>query len=210
MSKLRSVLKTVGLEPRGLSREDALARFGLGPNSAMPQDVLDELNANYLTEREVRSICGITRKTLQMLVETKRIQPPYPYLTGDVWKRDHIEAAMNLFSPPVPVAKNDEALTRECVYFVQGGSLIKIGWAQNARTRLIDLQLGSPERLIIIGIMPGGNFRVEQLLHAHFSHYRKHGEWFDLPPWWREHVSLGGHAMFFKKRKQFTLKPRRK
>lgn len=206
----RALLAEVGLAPRGLSREEALARFGLGPNSAMRQDVLDELNDNYLTEREVRSICGITRKTLRMLVETKRIQPPYPYLTGEVWKRENIVAAMNWFAPANPIAKDDNALTRECVYFVSGGTLVKIGWAQNARTRLVDLQHGSPEVLKIIGMIPGGSMPLEQRLHAHFSQFRKHGEWFDLPSWWKDHVALGGHALFFGKRKQFSLKPRRK
>lgn len=65
------------------------------------------------------------------------------------------------------------------VYFVGGMStgLIKIGKADNAKRRLMELQTGSPDELVLLAVIPGGRDE-EQQLHDRFRETRRHGEWF--------------------------------
>lgn len=67
----------------------------------------------------------------------------------------------------------------EFIYFIQAtrSGLIKIGSASDPRGRLRSLQTGSPERLRLIGHIPGGTARERQL-HDQFAADRSHGEWF--------------------------------
>jgi hypothetical protein len=43
-----------------------------------------------------------------------------------------------------------------CVYFIQSGRAIKIGYAANPLSRLAELQIGNPEPLVLLGAIPGG------------------------------------------------------
>ena len=63
------------------------------------------------------------------------------------------------------------------VYFVAGAGLIKIGTAKVVRTRLRDLQIGSPVRLELLVAIRGSR-HLEMLLHQRFEHLHAHGEWF--------------------------------
>lgn len=66
------------------------------------------------------------------------------------------------------------------VYFVQAETLglIKIGFAVSAKARLKTMQVGSPDRLKLIGSMPCSQFgALEQEVHARFKALRVHGEW---------------------------------
>lgn len=67
----------------------------------------------------------------------------------------------------------------EFVYFVYAEKcgMIKIGVTGDLRQRLADLQIGSPERLVILSHVRG-NYHVEQYLHGIFERERSHGEWF--------------------------------
>lgn len=69
------------------------------------------------------------------------------------------------------------------VYFVQAASmrLIKIGIARDIAHRLCGLQVGSPDRLNLLGVIrPDGvdPKTVEQHLHAEFHDLHSHGEWY--------------------------------
>lgn len=66
------------------------------------------------------------------------------------------------------------------IYFIQGNEtrLIKIGHARHALERLSHLQTGSPDILDLIGVQIGHKDK-EKELHALFSNYRMHGEWFE-------------------------------
>jgi hypothetical protein len=65
------------------------------------------------------------------------------------------------------------------VYFIQRGEdgPVKIGFSKNPRGRLSSLQCGIPERLTLLGVIPGGKER-EQELHREFGKARINGEWF--------------------------------
>lgn len=74
------------------------------------------------------------------------------------------------------------------VYFVTADgkkpSLIKIGKANDPAKRLIELQIGSPMRLRLIGSVKCRNadhaLQVEKFAHNLFWKQRRHGEWFNL------------------------------
>lgn len=51
----------------------------------------------------------------------------------------------------------------------------KIGISIKPEARLIDLQVGNPEKLLLYGTMPGDH---EYELHHRFAHNRLQGEWF--------------------------------
>lgn len=68
-----------------------------------------------------------------------------------------------------------------CVYFAQSGSKVKIGWSRRVAARLADLQIGNPDPIKLIGMVPGGRAR-ESELHRRFAHCRVSGEWFEAKP----------------------------
>lgn len=74
-------------------------------------------------------------------------------------------------------------LRSERVYLIGSpdSPLVKIGWSDNPKRRLRDLQAGSPVLLQLIAVFEGGAY-VEAELHRCFADKRKHGEWFDLGP----------------------------
>lgn len=73
-------------------------------------------------------------------------------------------------------------LTRETVYFILGGELVKIGKSRDPERRMKDLQMMCPVPLTLARtIKSWGGF--ERALHKHLDEYRKHGEWFDLAAW---------------------------
>ena len=65
------------------------------------------------------------------------------------------------------------------IYFIKNivTGNIKIGFSENPRKRLRDLQTGSAEKLVLIKTIEG-NQELEQQLHENFSHCRLDGEWF--------------------------------
>lgn len=71
--------------------------------------------------------------------------------------------------PPAPIT----------IYFIQGATtrLIKIGVTTDLQMRLSALQATSPDRLTVLGCLPG-SLDDEGSLHARFARERLHGEWF--------------------------------
>jgi len=68
------------------------------------------------------------------------------------------------------------------VYFVEAErlGLVKIGVATRARHRLRNLQIGSPDRLVLHGVVYTDDpHRLERGYHSTWKHLRRHGEWFE-------------------------------
>ena len=68
------------------------------------------------------------------------------------------------------------------VYFILAGDRIKIGYSQDPRKRLLDMQVGSPVELTLLHVIscPTRSHQrlVERQLHEKFAALRVHGEWF--------------------------------
>lgn len=78
------------------------------------------------------------------------------------------------------LVRDFERLTSGTVYFIQGEStrLIKIGFTDRAvKARCAILQVGSPDKLIILGSIDGSR-EIESYLHDIFAKHRVIGEWF--------------------------------
>jgi len=65
------------------------------------------------------------------------------------------------------------------VYFLACGDFVKIGYSTDIAGRTEALQPGAPQKLELIGRMPG-SIQTERALHKKFKHLREHGEWFSL------------------------------
>ena len=67
------------------------------------------------------------------------------------------------------------------VYFVQQGLTgnIKIGYSENLKSRISNLQTSSPEKLRLLHAIPASGQQDETRFHEMFKHKRSHGEWFE-------------------------------
>lgn len=63
------------------------------------------------------------------------------------------------------------------VYAVQSGDAVKIGWAKDPVRRLAELNVGSPERHLLLGFARGTK-EHERELHKLCAKERIRGEWF--------------------------------
>lgn len=75
----------------------------------------------------------------------------------------------------------DPITIKSFLYFIReegDDGKIKIGVSKKPKKRLIELQVGNPKRLYIVG-MRRGLRRDEQRIHAMFSTSREGGEWFE-------------------------------
>lgn len=81
--------------------------------------------------------------------------------------------------PPQKIMRG--SLITPLVYFVRATTmgLIKIGATLDVNDRLQSLQVGSPDKLVLMGaIYDKEAFDIERRLHARFTAHRSHGEWF--------------------------------
>ena len=65
------------------------------------------------------------------------------------------------------------------VYFVRAGGALKIGFTGDLKRRLGRMQPETPEPLILIGVVRGGE-PLERELHRRLSSDKISGEWFKL------------------------------
>lgn len=65
------------------------------------------------------------------------------------------------------------------VYFVASGGFVKIGSAIDIRQRLCALRTNSPEKLILLAVVPAHR-DLEMILHRHFWRDRTRAEWYRL------------------------------
>jgi hypothetical protein len=91
------------------------------------------------------------------------------------------------------------------VYFVLAPDLgrVKIGYAENPRSRLNKMRSDSPARLVLRAVVDGdmGN---ERDLHAKFSAQRLHGEWFSYDGELRGFIDALPHYQTHRKRKELA------
>lgn len=67
------------------------------------------------------------------------------------------------------------------VYFLraEGLGLIKIGKSTHVKSRMKDLQGGSPDRITLLAtVLDPSGWTLERILHKKFDADRSHGEWF--------------------------------
>lgn len=65
------------------------------------------------------------------------------------------------------------------VYFVRDGSVAKIGFTTNIRSRIKAIQIACANPLEVLLVMPGTT-ETEKFFHTMFRDYRVGGEWFSL------------------------------
>lgn len=65
------------------------------------------------------------------------------------------------------------------IYFIQAerGGPIKIGTSNNVKSRLMEFQIGNPERLVLLGVRTG-SFQEERDLHDELAKFHISGEWY--------------------------------
>lgn len=68
------------------------------------------------------------------------------------------------------------------VIHAQGTPRVKLGVTTDVDSRLRAIQTGCPYKCVVLAKWPGSP-RLERKLHEHFKEHRKHGEWFELPPY---------------------------
>lgn len=76
------------------------------------------------------------------------------------------------------------------VYFFHcaGDNTVKIGWSDDVRYRVAQVQWAAERKLSIIMVLPGGR-EEERALHQQFEAYALGGEWFDFSDEIRQFVS---------------------
>lgn len=75
------------------------------------------------------------------------------------------------------------------VYFIEAPETgrLKIGHSGSPKYRMESIQSMSPVKLRMIGVIPG-SIADEKALHARFSAYRTHGEWFEYSRQIRDYI----------------------
>jgi hypothetical protein len=71
------------------------------------------------------------------------------------------------------------------IYLIfNGAGQYKIGYTQrDPEQRLMELQTGNPETLMIIKTYKSSKaHEIEKILHRKYQIYKTQGEWFELPP----------------------------
>lgn len=76
---------------------------------------------------------------------------------------------------------DEERTECKCYFIGAGRGRIKIGYSSNPEARMAAFQAGSPVRLQILALAPGGMAR-EVAYHAQFQAHRAYGEWFARAP----------------------------
>lgn len=63
------------------------------------------------------------------------------------------------------------------IYFIKSGAFVKIGVANNVKTRISELSVGNPDKVELLASVEGG-LAEERALHEKFAAYWHRGEWF--------------------------------
>jgi hypothetical protein len=126
------------------------------------------------TQDEIATQFGVSPRLLRACVFVRR--------SG---REDLIRAVMDGEMAAVTAASLavSDVEVREFVYFCSGKTtgLIKIGWTFDPVRRVKDIQRMSPDRLQMIGFIPGSR-ELEKMIHEYLSKFRVHNEWFDPQP----------------------------
>ncbi|MDB5447631.1 MAG: Mx8p19 [Phenylobacterium sp.] len=87
------------------------------------------------------------------------------------------------------------------VYFVRATilGLVKIGVASDIRSRLANLQVGSPDRLELVGVMRAKDALAKEMeLHGRFRADHSHGEWFRMSPELSRLIAFNHPDMYYR------------
>jgi T5orf172 domain len=68
-----------------------------------------------------------------------------------------------------------------CVYFIDSGDRIKIGYSRSLKARMHKMATDVPGGATLLHLEPG-TFRTEKILHRQFAALRERGEWFQKGP----------------------------
>lgn len=69
----------------------------------------------------------------------------------------------------------------ESLYMIESGNFVKIGIANDVKSRIASLQTGNPNALVLLACYDFPNASVvEKTLHQKYDSQRVRGEWFDL------------------------------
>jgi hypothetical protein len=131
--------------------------------------------------RKVGKRCGILRRAWGAFV----CGMPWPEQSASEQDRILVEAlalsgqktALNEFAKR-RVAERPE---QSWVYFIRVTSRVKIGVATNPASRMMEMQVGCPWPMTIVGMVPG-SYPLESELHKRFKVHRLDGEWFRYAP----------------------------
>lgn len=123
-----------------------------------------------------------------------REQPITAVVGSREFQEQYDQAIASLPPPPEPRQMTAQIPPRwdgvnQGVYFVEAAGLIKIGFSNSLKRRLIDLQIGSPVVITLLHVEPGSQV-TERKLHAKFAAYRQHGEWFQRSKEIEEFIGL--------------------
>lgn len=88
------------------------------------------------------------------------------------------------------------------IYFISDGNgYFKIGYTENIKERLSQLNAANPNKLKVIHTKEGGLLE-EKILHNKFYKYRKNGEWFENCKEIRDFIKYDNKNEWFKKNKK--------
>jgi len=65
------------------------------------------------------------------------------------------------------------------IYFIKANDRVKIGYADDPKSRIQSIQTSSPYKLEVLLIIDG-SYEVERDLHKSFQEFRITGEWFEF------------------------------
>ena len=176
----REVFEALDLTPVPLSivRHPTLSLTARALYMAMLTDV-DEYGIFQGTLRDLARWMGVSVRSVRQTLEVHLIPAKLVETHRDGVHRVFRCTAHAGSDREPPEQQWDE----QVVYFAQGAisQLIKIGTTTNLKKRLQALRTGSPEPLVLLGAIPGGD-QEERELHQRFSSQRINGEWFSPSP----------------------------
>lgn len=83
------------------------------------------------------------------------------------------------------------------IYFVKHTDYVKIGFTDNIRNRLNDLQVSCPVKLKLLGLIEGG-LNEESAHHEKFKHLLSSGEWFNYTQELEDYVTSLDRGLMWK------------
>ena len=81
---------------------------------------------------------------------------------------------------PKPKAAPPEWSGKSVIYMIgmEGSDAIKVGYASDLLSRIVGMQVGTPNRLLIHAVFEGGR-EAEMLMHRELQDSHVRGEWFE-------------------------------
>ena len=81
---------------------------------------------------------------------------------------------------PKPKSRPPSWVGLNVVYMVgiEGEPYIKVGYASELSSRMVNMQVGSPKKLMVLAVF-AGDVKSEALMHRELQEHHVRGEWFD-------------------------------